>query len=281
MQILLPEIVAIGIYNTQIAVKNRTVTPNRNVTMFEIELPMESGGISYLDAQQITITPDWIICAKPGQIRHTKLPYKCYYIHMIVRDRRLTDLLMGIPDFLRTNKHSQYLQLFNRLCKCCDNPSENSEILLQSLILELIYTLLQESKTQQLQSIRKSNHAEMIQNVIHYISENLDSDLSLQTVAGFAGFSPIHFHNCFKAATGKTLHAYVEEQRIKKAAGLLTETNCTLTQIAYRCGFSSQSYFSSAFKRKMQMTPREYAKMVFRQYEREQENMCPYRENLA
>ena len=91
--------------------------------------------------------------------------------------------------------------------------------------------------------------------------------MSLNAVASYASLSSIHFHNCFKAATGKTLHEYVEEQRIKKAAGLLVSTDLTLTEISYECGFSSQSYFSYAFKRKMKMTPREYAKEVYKRYD--------------
>lgn len=79
--------------------------------------------------------------------------------------------------------------------------------------------------------------------------------------------SPIHFHNCFKSAVGKTLHEYVEEQRIKVAVNLLLTTDLTLTQIAFQCGFSSQSYFSYVFKRKMQTTPRKYVEQLNNLYE--------------
>ena len=113
----------------------------------------------------------------------------------------------------------------------------------------------------------KSGNYEIIENVIKYIKENLTSDLSLNAVASYASLSPIHFHNCFKVATGKTLQEYVEEQRIKKSAGLLVSTDLTLTEISYECGFSSQSYFSYAFKRKKKMTPREYEKEIYKRYD--------------
>ena len=81
---ILPKIVAIGIYNSDLAVKNLKVTKKRTTTMFEIELPIDRGGVSYIDEEELPITPDMIICAKPGQTRHSKLPFKCYYIHMIL-----------------------------------------------------------------------------------------------------------------------------------------------------------------------------------------------------
>ena len=69
----LPNLVAAGIYDSRIATKNIAISKNRKTTMFEIELPMESGGISYIDNEARKIEPNLIICAKPGQIRHTKL----------------------------------------------------------------------------------------------------------------------------------------------------------------------------------------------------------------
>lgn len=64
-----------------------------------------------------------------------------------------------------------------------------------------------------------------------------------------------------------TLREYVEEQRIKKAIHLLLTTDRSLTAVAYECGFSSQSYFSYVFKRKMKTTPRQYIDSLYQKYE--------------
>ena len=267
MDIILPEIVAAGIYNSRIAVKDKAITKNRKTTMFEIEIPIEKGGISYINSEERHIAPDIVICAKPGQIRHTRLPFKCYYIHMILNTGTLYDILTNIPVFIETKRPEEYRKIFEGLCRHSDSPLEIDRIKALSLILELVYLLDKDSKKQLYRDKLKSGNYEIIENVIKYIKENLASDLSLNAVASYASLSPIHFHNCFKAATGKTLHEYVEEQRIKKSAGLLVSTDLTLTEISYECGFSSQSYFSYAFKRKMKMTPREYAKEIYKRYD--------------
>ena len=114
----------------------------------------------------------------------------------------------------------------------------------------------------------KHNSNNIINNVIKYIKDNLLENLSLTTLSSYANLSPIHFHNTFKASTGKTLREYVESERIKKACDLLVTTDYTLTRISEECGFSSQSYFSFAFRRKMNLTPREYAKQIFNRYEK-------------
>ena len=114
----------------------------------------------------------------------------------------------------------------------------------------------------------KSSNAEMIEKSIRYIKDNLTADLSLNSVARVTSFSPIYFHNCFKRSTGKSLREFVEEARIQKSVNLLISTDMNLSEIAYECGFSSQSYFSYAFKRKMKMTPREYVKSIYQKYEK-------------
>ena len=243
MDIILPEIVAAGIYNSQIAVKDRAITKNRKATMFEIEIPIEEGGISYIASEERHISPDIVICAKPGQIRHTKLPFKCYYIHMILNTGTLYDILADIPVFIETKRSAEYRKIFEGLCKHSNSPLEIDRIKAFSLVLELVYLLDKDSKKQLYRNGLKSGNYEIIEDVIKYIKENLTSDLSLNAVASYASLSSIHFHNCFKAATGKTLHEYVEEQRIRKASNLLVTTDWTLTEISYECGFSSQSYF--------------------------------------
>lgn len=258
---ILPEIIAAGIYNSQIAVKNTAISKDRKTTVFEIELPMECGGISYIDGNPMPISPNTVICAKPGQIRHTKFPFKCYFLHISLHSVILYDTLLRIPDFLKVNQPEAYLTIFSKLVRCFHAPAEN-EILLQSLVLELIDTMDRDAKSR----CKSTGNAVFIESARSYIHAHLTEDLSLKNVANAVAISPIYFHNSFKAAMGKTLREYVEEKRIKRAIHLLMTTDHTLTEIAFDSGFSSQSYFSYVFKRKMGKTPREYIQEINSRY---------------
>jgi len=263
---ILPEIVTVGIYNSQIAAKNTVISKKRKTSMFEIELPIEYGGISYINSSSKHINPNMIICAKPGQIRHTKFPFKCYYVHMIIHSGTLYDTLMNVPDFFETDKCERYEKIFKKLISHYNTLSDREEIILQSLILELIYSISNDSAKKTKYSDSNNNYT-IIEKSLKYIKEHLTEDLSLESIAEKMSLSPIYFHNTFRASVGKTLRGYVEEQRIKKAINLLTTTNYSLTQIAYESGFSSQSYFSYVFKRKMKVTPRDYVKEIYNKYE--------------
>lgn len=262
---VLPEVLVAGIYNSQVAAKNVTVSKNRKTSMFEIELSLEQGGVSYIDSISFPITPNTLICAKPGQTRHTKFPFKCYYIHLIIHEGPLYETLMNLPDFFEVDKRETCERLFERLVRHYNTPSENEEIILQGLFLELVYEITKNATKRAKSKGTATNN--MTEKALAYIKEHLTEDLSLETVAKTMSLSPIHFHNTFKTAVGKTLREYVEEQRIKKATQLLITTNATLTEIAFECGFSSQSYFSYAFKRRMNMTPREYVREIYNKYE--------------
>ncbi len=265
-ELILPQFVSVGIYNAQIAYKNRSVSPNRKTTMFELELPIGDGGISHIDDEAYPISENEVICAKPGQTRHTRLPFKCYYIHIIVQEGQLFDLLTSLPNYIEMQDTSRVRELFSAMY---EHYRADEELMLQSLVLKLIHILCQHAPRNTSRHSPKNNHHQLIEQVLDYIHHNLSGDLRLETLCQQAGFTPIYFHKLFKASTGKKLHEYVEEQRIKKAVKLLLSTDMSLAQIAYECGFSSQSYFSYAFKRCKGVSPRSYAIKAISRYEKQ------------
>lgn len=265
VDILLPRIVAVGIFNAQVTPK-RNITENRKTTMFEIELPILEGGTSYINNEHRKITCNTVICAKPGQLRHTKLPYRCYYIHMIVSTGQLYDALQELPDFMEIANVRYIKELFERLYSLYNTGLMEDELMVQSLILELVYFLKKNFLSIRNQKGLKEGNRQVIEDTLEYIRENLTSEMDLAFLANRASFSKIYFHKLFKASTGRTIHQYIEEQRIKKAINLMMSTDMTLSQVAYECGFSSQSYFCYAFKRNTGLTPRAYTKEVAKQY---------------
>lgn len=260
--VMLPQRIWVGKYNAQIAIKNRAVSKDRKVSQFEIELPTEDGGTSYIDGKTHPISKNTVICAKPGQVRHTRLPFKCYYIHMIVKDGLLRDTLEGLPNFIEMENTDRIRNIFKRICSCHVSEKAENELLQQSLILELVYAV---HRSTCIGKAPSKNQA--IEKAIAYIKNNLTSELTLEKLASEANFAPSYFHKLFKTSTGKTVHNYIESLRIEQATNLLVTTEKTLTEIAYECGFSSQSYFSYAFKRHTGMAPRAYAEKVFEVYD--------------
>ena len=235
--------------------------------MFELELPITDGGISYINDTSRPISKNTVICAKPGQFRHTKLPFKCYFVHIIVKEGRLFDVLSALPDYIELSDREKILETFAALCESFDSGTSKEAILSQSLLLRLIYELDKTAAATRKTYRPKSSNQRVIEETVQYIKNNISDELSLEILSERVNFSKVYFHRLFRSSTGKKLREYIEEQRIKAAIELLTSTDKTLAQIAYECGFSSQSYFSYAFKKKNGSTPREYAKKIQLKYE--------------
>lgn len=261
-EITLPEVVAAGIYDTRDAVRGREVTRARKTVMFELELADGAGGISYIDRESAPITERLFVCSKPGESRHTRLPYRCHYVHFMLSGGPLYEALMDVPHFFEPREHAEYRTLLEGICRSAGTGLFRDRLMVQSLLLRLLYLVCDPDRRTLAVGAPKRSNERAIRTVIEYIRENPTADLRLGTLAALVSFSPIHFHSCFRAATGRTLRDYVEKTRIDRAVGLLSGSELTLSEIAYECGFSSQSYFSYAFKRRMGATPREYVAAV-------------------
>lgn len=91
-----------------------------------------------------------------------------------------------------------------------------------------------------------------------YINANFDKQLSIENLADVCGLSYSYFSNCFKRTFGDTPKGYITNLRINKAKYYLTETVLPIKEISTKCGFSHFNTFTSAFKKYVGVSPREY-----------------------
>jgi AraC family transcriptional regulator len=91
-----------------------------------------------------------------------------------------------------------------------------------------------------------------------YIEEQLEGDLSIQSLAQVVGLSLQHFAVLFRESTGFTPHQYVNHRRVERAQRLLADPKLSLVDVAMMCGFSSQSQFTTVFRRLAGITPGKY-----------------------
>ena len=94
-----------------------------------------------------------------------------------------------------------------------------------------------------------------IARAIDYAEAHLNADLSIAELARVAAMSPSWFRECFHAATGQSVHAYVRDRRLERARLLLAERHLSIDRIAGACGFADQSHLTRTFKRHFGTTP--------------------------
>ena len=90
----------------------------------------------------------------------------------------------------------------------------------------------------------------------HHLSDEEEGRVALRGVAGAVRMSYFHFSRAFKQSMGMTATNYIAERRIERAKRMLEETDLPISEIALRSGFSSQSHFTTAFRRLAGATPK-------------------------
>ena len=95
---------------------------------------------------------------------------------------------------------------------------------------------------------------------VEYINDNLSQDITLAELANLVDMNQYQFTREFKVAIGTSPHKYLLERRIEQAKELLSRTQISIAEISYNIGFSSQSHFTSTFRRLTGTTPAFYRK---------------------
>jgi len=92
----------------------------------------------------------------------------------------------------------------------------------------------------------------------YIMNEKIDEEIDFKILANNLGISYSKFRSDFKRQTGLPPLQYFLFLKIEKAKDLLIHTDISSKQIAYDLGFESDSYFCRLFKKKMNLTPKEF-----------------------
>jgi AraC-like DNA-binding protein len=102
----------------------------------------------------------------------------------------------------------------------------------------------------------KSQHEEFLNKIYSHIEENIDKEgYSVEDLAEHVGLSRSMLHRKLKKLTGKSPGDLITLKRLAKAREMLEKDVGTVSEIAYRVGFNSPSYFNKVFKKHFKVSP--------------------------
>lgn len=106
-------------------------------------------------------------------------------------------------------------------------------------------------------------HYDKFTELLQYLDTNYYEQLTLENVSSKVGFSKYHFIRLFKEYTGTTFYDYLTNKRIEHAKEQLAQ-NIAITDIAFACGFNSQTSFCRTFKKICGYPPTEYRQKMIK-----------------
>jgi AraC-like DNA-binding protein len=137
-----------------------------------------------------------------------------------------------------------------------------SAILQKSYFVQLIVYLNRLMlKASEKKDEKDVQYDERIINILTYINENLDGDLSIDSIASRVYINRYYLMHNFKSQTGYTLHNYILQKRLAKAEALVKK-GLQAGSISEQCGFQDYSSFVRVFKKSFGLSPKQYYKAV-------------------
>ena len=88
----------------------------------------------------------------------------------------------------------------------------------------------------------------LIKQVISYIENHCTEKLTCAQVASAFSYHPNSLNRIMRAEMGRSLHEIITRTKINAAIRLLTETDVSITDIAYQIGFYDRAHFAKTFR---------------------------------
>lgn len=102
----------------------------------------------------------------------------------------------------------------------------------------------------------KNDH--LAQEIKQYLIANYSKAITIDQLCDYFFCSRGTLLTHFKSKYNTTIHKFLLDYRLKKAAELLTNKKQTVKEIAYQCGFEDPNYFCKVFKKEYQCSPLEF-----------------------
>ena len=132
-------------------------------------------------------------------------------------------------------------------------------------VLDLIAEMQIDYATR-MRELRKMNSvSKHMRRSIDYIYDNLHRSITVKELAEREGLSTGYYSRLFLKEMGVNVNQFINDTKIRTAQNILKYSDFSILDISISLGYSSQSAFTSIFKKITGMTPKDYRNLYFRQ----------------
>lgn len=218
---------------------------------------VEGNGYVYDRKQRLEVQAGEFVLVDCYQPQHygTDDTWEIYWLHFDGKlARQYCELCTQNGPVIRPDDATMCARQLRRIFEMFDGAGSVDEAEITRRITNFLTAFLQPQE----RSKRQSKAADVVDETLSYITENLEKPVTLEDLARNAAMSPFYFSRLFKRETGYSPHEYIVHARMDKAKYLLKFTSLPLKEIARSCGFSNECNFSTAFKKTCGSTPRTF-----------------------
>lgn len=237
---------------------------NKGRTLNEYQMlyqPEGEGVFSSKHVKNMPIKAGDLFLLFPGEWHsyHPTKGWKSYWIGFKgknVDDRVKAGFLSPEKPIYHVGYSGDIIKLYEEAYKTAVEEAAYSQQTLAGIVNHLIGLMYSLQRNIILNKDRE--HVEMINHARQLIRDALEENLTIQQIAEEMGVSYSNFRKLFKEFTGISPAMYQQDLRLQRAKEMLSATDLSIKEIAYRLNFESPDYFSSKFKIKTGLKPSEF-----------------------
>ena len=108
------------------------------------------------------------------------------------------------------------------------------------------------------ENMTQTRNAERMHRILHYLETHYSEPVRLSEIAEREGLTQTYLSHLFREQLHIPFQDYLARLRLEAAMLLLRQSDTTLTDAAYACGFSDPKYLNRSFQKNLGMSPRQW-----------------------
>ncbi len=192
---------------------------------------------------------------------HPSLFYGQHHLFNVYWKSKFSNSMENYRILKSNTKYGREIINIIRILQEYRSENQSNPFYLISKSAELVYLI-----GEQLEPISAPNQHELswtyFINMLDYIYQHYEEKILVADIAEAGQVCRSHCYTLFEEYANSTPIDFLNQYRLKKSIELLKETNRSITEIALKCGFQSNSYYSYYFKTEMEITPNMYRKTL-------------------
>lgn len=150
--------------------------------------------------------------------------------------------------------HEHIKEMYNKYLSDDIPDIEFIQTVTEPLAAMLVLLVINEPESE----VRYSSDDYIYSHIVSILHANIANKITVGDIADMCHYSPSFISRLFKERMGMTINNYLIKIRIEKAKRLLSETDISVYDIAFSCGFSDANYFIYSFGKNTGVSPKKY-----------------------
>lgn len=246
---------------------------------FELNYVRTGTGIFRIEQQEIPIYEGDIFVLQPDTLHSIstcsgkELCYDTLVFHSsmlsgAMEDRCYTEFLRPVitrqrkiitPISAKDLHYTSLKKCIQKIMYYAQGGTGKQDLLLKSELMKFLGLLDDDNKIIQNMSMN-TKETENLRCALEYISANYQEQITIEQLSQSANLSKSYFMNLFRLMTGMGAIEYLNHFRIKAVCEMLLDTDCSIADAAFSCGFRNLSNFNRQFRKMVGISPAQYRK---------------------